>query len=145
AILSAPQQPLSVVVCTDGVAHLIDPTDFRYLERQQVQFPAGNAMPLFAAQIDPQGRLLYIGVADNEARHCGSAQRVVVHDLVAGQRLHEWPLKEPFFHMALTPDGAYLCGASFLSNNLWVLDACTGQPEAVMRLDGWPVYVMPAP
>src|SRR5205814_2051266 len=38
AILYAPRRGLSVAVCNDGVAHLVDAAAFRYLERQQVQF-----------------------------------------------------------------------------------------------------------
>src|SRR5262249_23751384 len=71
AILFAPQRPLSVVVCTDGVTHLLDPVDFRYLERQQVAFLNDHAMPIFAAQVDPQGRLLYVGTATSAARSEG--------------------------------------------------------------------------
>lgn len=143
AILFAPQRSLSVVACNDGVAHLIDAVDFRYLERQQVKLSKGYAMPIFAAQIDPQGRFLYVGTAAGEARHQGLVERVVVHDLNRGRRQLEWLLEEPLAHMALSEDGRYLCGAG-LSNRLWILDAQTGRAVAVMQLDGSPQYVIPA-
>ena len=77
AILSAPRRPLSVVVCNDGAVHLIDPVAFRRLGRQQVSFAPGHAMPIFAAQVDPDGRLLYVGTAEPEARSQGLIERVV--------------------------------------------------------------------
>ena len=142
AILSAPRRPLSVVVCNDGAAHLIDPVAFRYLQRQQVSFAPGHAMPIFAAQIDPQGRLLYVGTSEAEARSQGLIQRVVIHDLEAGRRQLEWALDEPFAHMALSADGRFLCGAGATSNALYVLDTRNGRPEAVTPLDGTPVFLL---
>jgi hypothetical protein len=144
AILFAPQRPLSAVVCTDGVVHLIDPVAFRLLERQQVAFTQEHAMPIFAAQIDPQGRWLYVGTATSTARHQGQVERLVVHDLHAGRRHGEWVLPEPFLHMALTNDGAYLCGVSWTSRKLWMLDGRTGQVTAEMPFDAVPIYVLPA-
>jgi hypothetical protein len=143
AILSAPQRPLSVVVCNDGAAHLIDPVAFRYLERQQVRFAPGHAMPIFAAQIDTEGLQLYVGTAEHEARSQGLVERVVVHDLRVGRRQLEWVLDEPLAHMALTADGRYLCGAGSASNSLYILYTRTGRPEAVMPLDGAPVFLLP--
>jgi hypothetical protein len=143
AILSAPRRPLSAVVCTDGVVHLIDPVEFRYLERQRVEFPDGHAMPLFAAQLDPRGRFLYVGVAAGEARHRGLVERVVVHDLDRGRWHDEWVLDEPSGHLALTDGGGHLCGVSPRTGRLWVRDARTGRTKAVMRLDGSPQYVIP--
>jgi hypothetical protein len=143
AILFAPERPLSVVVCNNGVVHLIDPVHFHYLARQQVAFSPGQAMPVFAAHLEPQGRLLYVGTAAGEARHQGVVERMVVHDLDAGRRQVEWVFEEPFDHTALTPDGRHLCGVS-RSSQLWVLDARTGSTLAAMRLDGSPRHVMPA-
>jgi len=143
SILFAPNRPLSVVVCTDGVVHLIDPVDFRYLERQQVEFTDGYAMPIFAAQVDRQARFIYVGTATDEARHQGLVERIVVHDLDRGQWQNEWLLEEPLGHMALTTDGEHICGASPQFNKLWIFDASTGQIEAVMQLDGSPQYVIP--
>jgi hypothetical protein len=142
AILSAPGRPLSVVVCNDGAAHLIDPVAFRHLGRQQVTFTPGHAMPIFAAVVDPQGRLLYVGTAEHEARSRGLVERVVVHDLERGRRQLEWVLAEPFAHMALTADGRYLCGAGANSNALYVLDTRNGRPEAVTPLDDAPVFLL---
>jgi hypothetical protein len=144
AILFAPQRPLSVVVCTDGVVHLIDPVTFRLLERQRVQFTHEHAMPIFAAQIDPEGRWLYVGTATSRSRQQGQVERIVVHDLQEGQRDGEWLLSEPFLHMALTEDGAYLCGVSGTSRKLWVLERRTGQVTAEMSFDAVPVYLLPA-
>jgi hypothetical protein len=135
---------LSVVVCTDGVAHLIDPVGFRYLERHQVELADGQAMPIFAAQLDPQGRWLYVGSGSHQARHQGLVERVVVHDLQRGRRQGEWRLEEPFGHMALSADGRYLYGTSPASGRLWVLDAATGAVQALTPLDGTPMYVLPA-
>ena len=143
AILTAPGRPLSVVVCDNGLTHLIDPVEFRYLGRQSVQFTPGQSMPLFAAQVDPQGRLLYVGTAAGEARCQGIVERVVVHSLEYNRRQLEWVLEEPFSHMALSEDGRHLCGAGAESNRLWVLDARSGRAEAVMPLDGSPRYVIP--
>jgi hypothetical protein len=144
AVLCALKRPLSVVVCNDGTAHLIDPVAFRHVGKQQVSFSPGHAMPLFAAQVDPVGRLLYVGTATDEARHQGLSERVVVHDLDQGRRQVEWVLPEPFAHMALTGDGRYLCGAALASGKLWVLDTRNGRPEAAMALGGGPRYVLPA-
>jgi hypothetical protein len=144
AILSAPLRPLSVVVCTDGVVHLIDPVSFRHLGRQQVQLAAGHAMPLFAAQLEPSGRLLYVGTAAGEPRYEGLSEWIVVHDLEEGRRVHEWRLTEPFAHMALSTDGRYLCGAGVSSDKLWLLDALDGRTEAAMPLPGSPRYVVAA-
>jgi hypothetical protein len=143
AILCAPKRPLSVVMCNNGVTHLIDPIDFRHRGKQQVSFAPGHAMPLFAAQIDPEGRLLYVGTATDEARHQGLVERVVVHDLDRGRRQLEWVLEDPFAHMALSDDGRYLCGAGQRTNQLWVLDARSGRAEAQMPLDGFPQYLIP--
>jgi len=101
-------------------------------------------MPLFAAEIEPQGRALYVGTAGPEARHRGLIERVVVHDLDSGRRETEWVLEEPFSQMAMTQDGKYLCGASPKSNRLWILEARNGEPAAVMQLDGFVQYVIPA-
>jgi hypothetical protein len=144
AILCAPQRPLSAVVCNDGTVHLIDPLTFRHKETQQVSFSPGHAMPTFAAQVDPAGRLLYVGTATDEARHQGLAERVVVHDLDRGRWQEEWVLPEPFVHMALTGDGRYLCGAGLASGKLWVLDARSARIEAEMALDGAPRYLIPS-
>jgi hypothetical protein len=144
AILYAPGRPVSLVACTDGVVHVIDPIDLRYLERQRADFPDGFAMPVFAAQVDPRGRLLYLGAATHEARHRCLIERVVVHDLDRGRPHGEWVIPEPLTHMALSGDGAYLFGAGAASHTLWVLDAQTGQTRAAMTLDGKPQYVLPA-
>jgi hypothetical protein len=144
AVLCARNRPLSVVVCNDGLAHLIDPVEFHYLESQQVKLARDHAMPLFAAEIEPQGRALYVGTAGPEARHRGLIERVVVHDLDSGRRETEWVLEEPFSQMAMTQDGKYLCGASPKSNRLWILEARNGEPAAVMQLDGFVQYVIPA-
>lgn len=144
AILVAPRRPLSVVVCSDGVIHLIDPVEFCYLEKQKVKFAQGHAMPIFAAQIEPRGRFLYIGTATNGARHQGLIQRVVVHDLERGRWEDEWVLTNPLSHMALSKDGKHLLGAGFESKKLWVLDAQTGNAKAAMQLDGSPMYIIPA-
>jgi len=143
AILCAPRRPLSIVVCNDGAAHLIDPLDFRYLEKQQVKFALDHAMPVFAAQVEPQGRLLYVGASRPDARSQGLVERVVVHDLDRNCRKTEWLLPEPFVHTALTEDGKYFCGGSRESNQLWILDASNGEPAAVMQLHGSPQYVIP--
>jgi hypothetical protein len=141
AILFAPAPPLSVVVCTDGVTHLIDPVEFRYVERQLVELSPGQAMPQFAAQIEPAGQLLYVGTSAPEARSQGLIERVVVHNLKSRQRQAEWLLPEPFVHMALSADGRNVCGAG-LSNKLWVLDTRSGQAEAAMQLAGNPQYLV---
>jgi hypothetical protein len=143
AILCARERPVSVVVCNDGLTHLIDPIDFRYRDRQQVSFAPGHAMPMFAAQIDPEGRLLYVGTAENEARRHGQAERLVVHDLDSARRQLEWILPEPFLHFALGGNGRYLFGGG-LSGKLWVLDARSGRVKSQMRLDGLPRYIIPA-
>ena len=142
AILFAPKRCLSVVVCTDGVTHLIDPTEFRYVERQQVEFTKGYAMPIFAAQIDPAGRFLYVGTARDKARHFGLIERVIVYNLERGAQESVWVLEDPLGGMALSEDGSRLCGVSPGSNKLWVLDAHSGQVQA-MELDGSPQYVVP--
>jgi hypothetical protein len=140
AILSAPRRPLSVVVCNDGVAHLVDPVAFRYLERQQVHFAPGHAMPIFAAQIDPEGRYLYVGTAEHLARNRGRIERVVLHDLNERSQQLDWVLQEPFAHMVLSADGRYLCGAA--ANALYVVDVRNSRPEAVVPLDGRPVFLI---
>jgi hypothetical protein len=142
ALLFAPDRPLSVVLCNDGAAHLIDPVRCCYLERQQVPFPAEHAMPNFAAQLDCQGRVLYVGTADHESRSQGLLQRLVVYDLQYRCRLAEWLLPEPFVHFALTADGRYLCGAGSASGKLWVLDARTSRAEAAVPLGGSPRYLV---
>lgn len=144
AILYAPKRTLSVVVCTDGTTHLIDPIDFRYLERQQLRLRKGFAMPIFAAQLDPQGRFLYVGTATGENRHQGLVERIVVHDLEQGKIQSEWVLEEPFVHMTLTGAGDHICGVSLESNKLYILESRMGQAEAVMQLDGSPQYVISA-
>jgi hypothetical protein len=144
AIVCAPLRPLSVVVCTDGVTHLIDPSAMRYLERQQLEFASDYAMPIFAAEIDRQGSLLYVGTARSGARHQRLIQRVLVHGLDEARRQNEWAVEEPLSHMALTDDGTYLCGVSPDSGTLWVFDARTGRVEAAMPLDGAPQYIIPA-
>ena len=143
AILCAPARPLSIAVCNDGAAHLIDPLDFRYLEKQQVEFAPGHAMPVFAAQVDPRGRFLYVGTAGPESRSRGLVERVVVHDLDRDRRNAEWLLPEPLGQIVLSEDGKYLCGGSLESNQLWILDAGSGEPAAVMQLHGSPQYVIP--
>jgi hypothetical protein len=143
AVLCAPKGPLSVVVCNDGTVHLIDPVQFRHVEKQKASFSSGHAMPLFAAQIDADGRLLYVGTASHEARHQGLSERLVVHDLTDGRRQAEWLLPEPFGHMALTDDGQHLCGAGLASGTLWVLHANSGRVTAKMPLGGAPRYLMP--
>lgn len=142
AILSAPKRRQSVVVCNDGMVHLIDAANFRHLGRQQVELAADHAMPLFAAQLDASGRLLYVGTAAGETRCQGLTERIVVHDLEVGRRRQEWLLAEPMAHLALTGDGRYVCGAG-LSGKLWVLDALDGRVEAAMPLPGSPRYVVP--
>jgi hypothetical protein len=143
ALLFAPGRPLTVVLCNDGTAHLIDPVACRPLGKQTVSFEPGHAMPNFAAQLEPRGRLLYVGTATEEARHQGLTERIVVHDLDRGRRLLDWVLPEPFAHLALTADGRYLCGAGQATGKLWVLDARSGRAEADMALDGAPQYIIP--
>jgi len=142
AILSAQKRPLTVVVCTDGTAHLIDPAEFRYLESQRIEFADGQAMPVFSAQIDPKGDFLWVGTASAELRCQCLAERVVVHDLNRGERKNEIVLGKPLAHLALTQDGEYLCGLSPESNALWALNAQTGQTEGVQRFDGFPQFVI---
>ena len=141
AILSAPRRPLSVVVCNDGAVHLIDPVAFRRVGRQQVSFAPGHAMPMFAAVVEPEGRLLYVGTSEPEARSRGLIERVVIHDLEAGRCELEWVLDQPFAHMALSADGRHLCGAA--SNALYLLDVRNGRTEAVTPLEGAPVFLLP--
>jgi hypothetical protein len=142
AILGAPARPLSVVVCNDGVVHLIDPVGFRHLGRQRVAFQPGEAMPLFAAQVDPGGRFLYAGTA-GEARHEGLVERVIVHDLERGRTAQEWPLAEPWTHMALSQDGRYLCGAELSPGMIRVVDTRDGRVVTEIVLDGSPRYLIP--
>jgi len=143
AIVCAPERPLSVAVCTDGVAHLIDPSELQYLERQQLAFRDDDAMPMFSAQIDPQGRRLFVGVSRGDARHEHLIERVLVHGLDEARQQDEWALEEPLSHMVLSDDGAHMVGVSPDSRTLWVLDAASGRAEASMQLDGTPQYVIP--
>ena len=144
AILFAPKRPLTVAVCNNGIAHLINPLNFRYLEQQQIKFTDGYAMPIFAAQIDQGGKVLYVGTALDEARHQGAIQHVVMHDLIQNRIASEWILDEPFVFMSLSNDGRYLCGLSRDPDGFWVLNAQTGKTEARMRLDGVPQYLVPS-
>lgn len=143
AILFARERPLSLAVCNDGTVHLIDPQSFRYLEQQRVRFADGFAMPIFAAQVEPKGRWLYVGTAADGPRQQGLIEHIVVHDLDHGRLDNEWTLEQPFTHMALSSDGQYLCGAG-VADQLWVLDAHNGRVEAVVEVPGFPQYVIPA-
>jgi hypothetical protein len=144
AILFAPQQPLSVVVCNDGTAHVLDPVGFRYLQRHQVPFAQGQAMPIFAAQLDPAGRFLYVGTGGEEVRCVGQFERLVRFDLVQGRGDGELLLPEPFSHLAISPDGQYLLGSAPQSQTLQVVDARSGTMKAALPMDGLPRYVMAA-
>src|SRR5262245_32318592 len=143
AIVCAPLRPVSAAVCTDGAVHLIDPSEMRYLERQRLSFPTGYAMPIHAAQIDRHGRRLYVGISQDEARHQGLIERVVVHGLDEAGPQDEWALDEPLSHMALSDDGACLVGVSPGSRTLRVLDSGTGRTRVTMQLDETPQYVIP--
>jgi hypothetical protein len=144
AILFAPGRPLSVVVCTDGLVHLIDPVNRCVLERQQVTFSPRHGMPTFAAQIASDGSLLYVGTAVGQARHQRLVQRVVVHDLDGCRRVSEWVLDEPMMNITLAQDGRYLCGVSPRSESVCVLDVRTGREAARVKLPARPRYVIPA-
>lgn len=143
ALLCSQKRPLTVVVCNDGLVHLIDPVDYRHVARQRVQLGADDAMPLFAALLDPEGRTLYVGASAGEARYQGLIQRVVVHDLDSGRRLDQWELPEPLAHMTLSQDGTCLVGAASQSGKLWLLDARNGRTRAAIHLGGSPRYVLP--
>ncbi len=143
AILSAARPPLSLVVCNDGILHLIDPIDYCYLEQQDVSFPAGYRMPNFAAQVDPNARQIFIGVATGEPWFRGLVERIIVHDPMENRRLAEWELKEPLCHMVLTTDGRFLFGV-VPSGSLGVFDTRSGKPAAVMELGGMPQCLVPA-
>jgi hypothetical protein len=142
AIVSARRRPLSVVVCTDGTAHLIDPVAFRHVERQRVQFADRYGMPIFSALVDPDARFLYVGTSAREAWHEGLIERVVVHDLARGHRHAEWVLPEPFTHLVIDDDGRHLFGASCASNTLWLIDCSTGTAEIAAHLDDPPRHVI---
>jgi hypothetical protein len=144
ALLFAPQHPLSVVVCNDGAIHLIDPIDFRYVERLQVPFADGHAMPIFAAQLEPAGRYLYVGTGSDEVRCVGMFERLVVYDLVQGQCAAEWELAEPYSHFALSSDGQYLLCSAPGSSTLQVIDSQSGTTKSALQLDGLPRFVMAA-
>lgn len=144
AILFAPRRPLSVVVCTDGMVHLIDPVDCCPLERQQVTFSRRHGMPIFAAQLAPDGTRLYVGTAAGHARHQRMVQRIVIHDLDGYRRVGEWVLDEPLMHMTLAEDGRYLYGVSPRSQSVSVLDVESGREAARMTLPARPRYVIPA-
>jgi len=143
AIVCAPLRPLSAAVCTDGVIHLIDPSEMRYLEQQRLTFRNGYAMPVFAARIDPHGRRLFVGISHDEARHQGLIERVVVHGLDEAAPQDEWALDELWSHMALSDDGTCLVGVSPGSRTLRVLDSGTGRTRVTMQLDETPQYVIP--
>jgi hypothetical protein len=143
ALLFAPERPLTVVLCNDGTAHLIDPVSYRYLERQVVPLEPGHGMTNFAAQLEPRGRILYVGTAASAARAQLLTERVIVYDLDRGRRQLQWVLEEPLAHMALSSDGRYLYGAGSQTNRLLVFDARSGRTEAALPLDGFPQFLLP--
>jgi len=144
AILYAPKRPLSVVVCDEGSAHLIDPLEFRYLEKQKVRFAKGHGTPPFRAFIEPRGRLLYVGTAGPGNLRIAAVERIVVHNLESRRREAEWILEEPLSHLALDEDGAWFYGATLRGRQLSTIDARTGRVVNSVELDGSPRYVVPA-
>jgi hypothetical protein len=143
AILFSRRPEMTVVVCTDGVIHLIDPVGFRYLERLSLSFMAGYGMPIFAAQLDPEGSRLYVGASRESQRQAGTVERILVFDVIKKRLLADWALDEPLRQIKLSRDGRYLCGASAARQQLWVLDSFTARTLAVMDVEGDPEYVVP--
>jgi hypothetical protein len=144
SILFAPQRPLTAVVCDDGTVHLIDPIEFRYLETQKVALPEGHAMPPFAAQIDPEGRILYVGTAGERNRHFGAVENIVVHNLDSGLREAQWPLPDVAAQLVLDDAGAFLLWVGLRSPRLGTIDTRTGSLKSLMEFEGSPRFVVPA-
>ena len=111
AILASRERSLSVVVKTDGELRLVDSAERRPLERQRADLPEGYAMPIFAAQLDPEGRRLYVGASRPSQRALGATETIIVHDLDAGRSIETWKLDSPLQHMSLSSDGRTLFGA----------------------------------
>lgn len=143
AILHACAAPLTVVACTDGSVHLIDPVALVHLGCQRIALQEGEGMPIFAAQIEPQGRLVYLGAAQARARCQGLSERIVVHDLASNRTWSEWTLPEPLLRVTLSRDGRKLCGLCPWSGRLWVLDATSGEVDSSLELKGSPRYLVP--
>jgi hypothetical protein len=101
-------------------------------------------MPIFAAQLDPQGRLLYVGLSLEDARRVGVTERIVVHDLELDKKITEFVLDEPLIHFALSPDGNCLCGAGVESNRVHVINSHTGKIESTILVPGSAQFLIPS-
>lgn len=142
ALLSAAAAPLSIVVSNDGGIHLIDPVDFRLIERRWVTLPDGFAVTNFAAAVDRNARVLVLGLARDGARHEGRTETLLLYDLRTGRTEGMWALERSLVHFAMTEQGDLLVGAEADCSRLIVLNPRRGTTVASQTIEGFPQYVM---
>lgn len=126
----------TVVVRNDGRIHVLDPKTFQLVGLQHLETPPEKIFVEHSAIMDPNGKYLYVGVAEHNLMRAGISERILVHDLEAGRTVHDWKLDGNFQHFSLTERGDYLFGAVVDPNQVQMINTRTGEVEARIPVDG---------